>query len=301
MHPAPDLNMPAWADAVDLEVNRFFEHHGDGEKSFTYRPQIFPIEADTPDELLRTIERQIHTSDGLVVLAPHCSWGAGMELEGGLRAMVPTLFLHPKDAALSSGARSRLEAMGATIYVLQSKPDSAEALEEIKSLVYRWLEKSISLILENQRRRACMEQRSSSFLTALRNKRTQMTGLEEQYALAAAGIQPERARTILEEPWGILSASFPEVVNLANAYGVRTNVDRIVQEPVSDRPPYLTPLEEDALQVFRKKEDLSAEDGIRLAAAGQREIATPGSGRLRRLLTDPTKWKDVWDRLLVGN
>lgn len=297
MHPAPDLDMPAWADTVDLEVNRFFEQRGNGEKSFTYRPQIYPIEASTTDELLRTIERRIHTSDGLIVLAPLCSWGAAMELEAGLRAMIPTLFLHPEDAALSSGARSRLEAMGATVYALQTDPDSAEALKEIKNLVCRWLEKSISLILGTQRRRACNEQRCSSFLAALTGKRTQMTALEEQYALAAAGIQPARARTILEEPWGMLSASFPEILNLANAYRVRTNVDRIVQEPVSDRPPYLTPQEEAALQVFRTKESLSAEDGIRLAAAGQREIATPGPGRLRRLLTDPTKWMEVWVRL----
>jgi hypothetical protein len=301
MHPAPDLNMPAWANAVDREIDRFFERYGNGEASFTYRPQVFPIEVDTIEELLRTIEQRIYTSDGLVVLAPQCSWGAAMELEGALRAMVPTLFIYPEGSALSSGARAHLEAMGATIYALQSEPKSDEAIREIKNLVSRWLEKSIALILGSCWRRACMQQRCSAFLAALRDRRTQMTGLEEQYALAAAGIEPERARTILEEPWGLLSAGFPEVVNLANAYGVRTNIDRIVPEPISDRPPYLTPMEEGALQAFRRKESLTAEDGIRLAAAGQREIATPGVGRQRRLLTDPKKWKDVWDRLEETN
>jgi hypothetical protein len=298
MHPAPeDLDMPAWANAVDREIDRFFERHGSGETSFTYRPQVFPIEVETIADLLRTIEQRIYTSDGLVVLAPQCSWGAAMELEGALRAMIPTLFIYPEGSSLSSGARAHLEAMGATIYALQSEPDSDEAIREIKNLVSSWLERSIALILGSRWRRDCMQQRCAALLTALRDRRTQMTNLQERHALAAAGIEPERARTILEQPWGPLSAGFPEVVSLANAYGVRTNVDRIVPEPVSDRAPYLTPQEEEALQVFCRKEQLSTEDSIRLAAAGQREIATPGAGRLRRLLTDPKKWKDVWDRL----
>jgi hypothetical protein len=297
MHPAPDLDMPGWANAVDLAVNEFLEHRGGGETSFTHRPQIFPIEADSDDELLRMIERLIHTSDGLVVLAPHCSWGAAMELEAALRAMIPTLFLHPENAQLSSGARSHLKAMGATVYALQSEPDSVAAIEEIKNLVSRWLDKYVSLILGTPRRRACLEQRYSPILTELRNRRTQMEALEERYALAAAGIDPRRAQTILEEPWGPLSASVPELISLTNAYGMRANLDRIVQEPVSDRPPYLTPQEEAALQMFSAKEGLSPVDGIRLTAAGQREVATPGPGRPRRLLTDPKKWKPVWERL----
>jgi hypothetical protein len=296
MHPEP-FDMKPWADAVDSALARFFESNASGESSFTHRPQVFPIEAETAEDRLRTIEERIYTSDGLVVLAPQCSWGVAMELEGALRAMIPTLFIYAEESTLSSGARSHLEAMGATIYALQSEPESALAVKEIANLVARWLEKSITLILGTRWRRECMEQRYLPLLVALRNKRTQMTGLEEQFALAAAGIQPERARTIIEEPWGFLSAGFPEFINLANAYGVRANVDWIVPEPVSDRPPYLTPLEEDALQAFRRKEGLSAEEGVRLAAAGQREIATPASGRLRRLLTDPDKWKEVWDRL----
>lgn len=231
------------------------------------------------------------------MLAAQCSWGAATELEACLRTKVPTLFLHPKSMPLSSGARSHLEAMGVAVYALQSDPQSAEVVNEIGQLVTSWLETSSALILETRRRRACIEQRYSPLLQALRSKRTQMTSLEERRALAVAGIEPSRARTILEEPWGLFSVSFPELLLLANAYGVRANVDHIVQEPVSDRPPYLTPREEAALQAFSKEAGLSADNAIRLSAAGQREIATPGPGRPRRLLTDPTKWNEVWLRL----
>jgi hypothetical protein len=297
MHPAPDVDIAAWAYAVDSGASRAFEHHGEGEGSFTHRPQMYPIVAESAGALLRSIEEKVHTSDGLVVLAPHCSWGAAMELEAGLLAMIPILFLHPEDAAPSKGARAHLEEMGATIYALHSDPKRKEAVAEVKSLVYQWLEKAAPLIIEARRRRACIEQRYAPFLGAIREKRTQMTALEEKDALAVAGIRPDRARTLIEEPWGLQSAGFAEFVSLANAYGARANLDRIVQEPISDRPPYLTPAEQDALRTFCKKKSLSTEEAVDLAAAGQRQVAMPLPGRHRLLLTDPTKWNDIWDLL----
>lgn len=294
MHPAPEVDMTEWANAVDDGLTRFLEERNGGDTAFTHRPQIFPVQVLSEAELHNAIEERIHTADGLVVLAPQSSWGAAIELEAGLRGLIPTVFIHPADAPPSERTRSHLEAMGTTILEIDGSLGDAEAPKAVEELVYRWLTGSFSLILGTRRRRACMEARYSRFLAGVRTKRTQMTEQGEKRALAAAGLSLERARTLVEETWGLLSASFVEMVRLGNAYGVPANIDAIVEEPVSDRPPYLTPREVAALDAFVEDRGLSPADSVRLTVAGQREVVQPG--RRRKLLTDSSKWQEVWDQ-----
>lgn len=293
MHPAPEFDMPAWANAVDDGLRRFLGDRKGSETAFTHRPQIYPVYDESGTELHRVIEERIHTADGLVVLAPQSSWGSAIELEAGLRGLIPTVFLHPAGSPPSDRARSHLEAMEATILAIDDGLEDEDGPKAIEELVYQWLESSFSLILGTQRRRASREARYSRFLAAIKTRRTQMTALEEKRALAAAGLPLGRARTLVEETWGLLSASFVEMIGLSCAYRVPYNIDAIHDEPISDRPAYLTPLEEATLNAFIKGKGLSATDAIRLSVAGQREIVKPG--RRRKLLTDSSKWQELWD------
>jgi hypothetical protein len=299
MHPSPEADMAAWADAVEEGLTHFLEDSESTETAFTHRPQIFPVVAASSAARQQKIEEQLHTADGLVVLGPQSSWGSAIELVSGLRVGIPTLFIHPSDAPPSERARAHLEAAEATILAIDGELKPEDALAAIEKLVYQWLEGSYSLVLGSQRRRACMETRYARFLGAIRAKRTQMTSLELQRELAVVGLPLDRARTLIEERWGLLSASTVELIALGNAFRVPANLDAIVDEPTPDRPPFLTPVEQSALDAFADERGLSVSQTIRLAAAGQREIVQPGrTARRRKLLTDHRQWDDLWKREL---
>lgn len=295
MHPAPAANMGEWATAVDEGLKQFLARK-ETEMAFTHRPQIFPIVSASGANRREETERRIHTADGLVVLAPHSSWGAAIELIEGLRVGIPTLFIHPSDAPPSQRARSYLEEAEATILEFEGDLDEKETLRAIEGLVFQWLDGWYSLILSSRRRRECMETRNGRFLAAINTKRTQMDSLEEKKALAAAGLPARRARTLLDEPWGLLSATMVEMVALGNAYEVPANLDAIVDEPAPDRPLFLTPREQSTLDSFATDKELSVSDTIELAVAGQREIVKPG--RRRKLFTDSSQWEELRARVL---
>ena len=295
MHPPPSQNMTAWANAVDEGLRSFLEDHSIHDTVSTHRPQIYPVQGETEEEIVRSIEERLHTADGLVVLAPHSSWGSAMELETGLRGLIPTLFIYPTDAPPGDRTRVRLEAMEVTIVSIDEDLAEERVPVAIESLVYQWLGTTYSQILGAQRRRESVNTRFARLLTGIRARRTQMTPHEERSHLAAAGLPERRARTLIEEHWGLLSASAVELIALSNAYQVPANIDALVPEPASDRPAHLTPRELVILEAFVDEMQISGLDSVRLAAAAQEEITEPG--RRRKLFTDRSKWLELWQRL----
>lgn len=291
MTPEPKQDMGTWETAVDDGLKRFLEQRGTPGAAGTHRPNVFPINGDTPEETIELIEKRLHEADGLVVLGPHASWGAAIEVEACLRSLTPVLFLHPSDSRPSFRARHRLTTMEATIRSFVDDPDRPEvATLAIADLVYRWLDANYARIAETPRRRASLESRLSRYARAIRTNQTQLGEADERRALANAGLPLERARELIEDPLKLQFAGVAEMVALSTAYKVPANIDRVAEKPPSDRPPYLERSEVEALREVIKADRISTPEVVRMMSVAQREVAMVGR---RRKVYDRNNWRNL--------
>jgi len=288
--------MAALSNAVDDGLSKFLDAYCKPEAARTLRPQVHPTIAVTDAALHTKIEARLHTADGLIVLAPQPSWGSAMEVEIGLRGLIPTLFLHPASCPPGKRARIRLEAAQATVLAFDDDPDDPKvAATEIAELVYHWLVGAHVAILGMARRRESVNARLSRFHRNIQLKRTQMGGAEERKALAAAGIAEARAHALIEEDWHLQFASVTELLALSNAYAVPANIDGIVHEPAGDRPPFLTDFELDRLGELVRIDRIPSVETIEMVRVAQEELALPG--RRRKEFTTLQSWRSLRARI----
>jgi hypothetical protein len=228
------------------------------------------------DQKFRQIARRLLKSDALIVIACEPSDGVGYELAVGLRTMVPTLYLYPETRTLSPVVRDALNAAGATHHKFRPDENAGEA---IRHLVMDWLRTHYDAILDVRRKRDSNRSRLFQFSEALRVAHSQMTPSERRKRIVGSGLTELRANPLIEHDEEIQFASVPELLALSAAYDVPLNIDGLNVDHPSHRPPWLLETELDALERFGEKDGISQGVMLALAAAAQRELATPGLQR----------------------
>jgi prophage maintenance system killer protein len=212
------------ANAIDEEIADFVR---DNELSYnigTYRPSVLPAaDPDDPDTALAYADERLLKADGFVVIgACGGSLGAGIDVATALAALVPILYLHPRDEKLSPRTRALLERHGADIR--RYRPGD-EAEVTVRSYVHRWLEREGGALADTCRMATMMHVRVAPLWRALRKAANGVSRAELRRRLAAQRMTESHGLVLLSSVHYLALASTCQLLALGAALDVPVSLD----------------------------------------------------------------------------
>lgn len=284
-----------WAVAVDDAVFEFLGEQTEPLDIYTQRLKSSP-QLNYDDGLSSDLEERFHEAHAVIILGYKPSEGVGIKAEKAARRQLPILYLHPRGSRPGRRMRKTLAEVGATTKPFDYDEDDTDATKaRIKQIALEWLRKNASAIVAAARLRQDHEARVARILNALRTAATQMTPRQLKMALAAESLSEESAWSMMNSEWDYLSSSGHEILSLSAALGVPANVDSVVPQAVSERPPYLTADEIAVLRRVARVDKIPPIEELQMVALAQEELAKLGRKRVGFL--DDIAWRELRRRL----
>jgi hypothetical protein len=284
-----------WAWSVDDAVVKFVEEQEEPLDIYTQRPRS-SVQLNYDDELSCDLDERFREAHAVIVLGYKPSEGVGIKVEKAARRLLPILYLHPNRSRPGRRMRRQLAEVGANVKSFEYDETDTEANKErIQAITLEWLRKNAAAIVGAARLRQDHEGRVARMLSVLRTAATQMEPHQLRMALGAVRLTEKRAWAMLESEWDYLAASVHEQLSLSAALGVSANIDGVVPQPVSERPPYLTEEEITELRRVARVDRIPPIEELQMVALAQEELAR--LGRKRCGFFNDIAWRDLRRRL----